>query len=435
MLLVKGGRVIDPESRYDGPGCVLLEGNRIREVLPGEEPPPGFSGSVIDAAGKWVVPGLIDIHVHLREPGYEWKEDIASGTRAAAAGGFTSVACMANTNPVNDHPEVTRRILDRAASAGSVNVFPVAALTRGLEGREMVDMAELAEAGAVAFSDDGRYVQNALVMRRAMEYARTFGFPVLSHAEDRELSDGGAAHEGWTALRLGIPGVPAASEELAIAREILLAKQTGGKIHLQHISTKMGVALLRMAKQEGLPVTGETAPHYFTLTDAAIEGYNTNAKMNPPLRGEEDRMAILEGLLDGTIDAIATDHAPHEEYSKRCEFVVAANGILGLETALPLSLSLLAGGTADPLRLFGLLTTGPARVLGLPGKGALRRGADADVTVVDPEMEWTYEEREIRSKSRNSPFLGWTLRGRAVATIVGGKVVHSLLREVATDAR
>lgn len=434
MLLIKGGRVIDPAGRRDETGSVLIEQGKIKEVLQGEQAPKGFQGRVIDASGKWVLPGLIDMHVHLRDPGYEWKEDILTGTRAAAAGGFTSVVCMANTKPVNDHPEITRYIKEKGSREGFANVFPVAAVTRGLEGKEMADYAELSDAGAVAFSDDGKPVASSLMLRRALEYARAFDFLIMSHAEDPELCAGGAAHEGWTAHRLGIPGIPAAAEEVAIARDILLAKQTGGKIHIQHISTKMGVELLRMAKKSGLRVTGETAPHYFTLTDALLEGYNTNAKMNPPLRGEEDRMAILEAINDGTIDAIATDHAPHDDYVKRCEFIAAANGIIGLETALPLTLALLSGGKVAPSRFVELLSANPARILKLAGKGTLAKGADADVAVVDPGMEWEYVEREVKSKSRNSPFLGWKIKGRAVATVLGGRIVHSLIPGVAADA-
>jgi dihydroorotase len=433
MLLIKGGRVIDPAGKRDETGCIIFEKGKVKDFVPGDQAPKGFEGRVIDATGKWVVPGLIDMHVHLRDPGYEWKEDIRTGTRAAAAGGFTSVACMANTKPVNDHPEITRYIRDTAERDGAAAVFPVAAVTRGLEGKEMSDFAELADAGAVAFSDDGKPVESALLMRRALEYAKGFDLLILTHAEDAGLCGGGAAHEGWMAHKLGIPGIPSAAEEVAIARDILLARQTGGKLHIQHISTKMGVDLLRMAKRAGLAVTGETAPHYFTLTDASLEGYNTNAKMNPPLRGEEDRMAVLEGIIDGTIDAIATDHAPHDDYVKRCEFIAAANGIIGLETALPLSLGLLSGGKVTPARIVELLSVNPARILKLSGKGTLRKGADADVTVIDPDAEWEYREADVRSKSRNSPFFGWKLRGRAVATIREGCVTHSLLAGVSPD--
>lgn len=434
MFLIKGGRVIDPASGRDETGSIVVEDGKVAEFLPGGEAPEEFDGRVIDAAGKWVLPGLIDMHVHLRDPGFEWKEDIRSGTAAAAHGGFSSVVCMANTNPVNDHPEVTRYIREKAASRGTANVFPVAAVTRGLLGEHMTDFAELFDAGAVAFSDDGVPVRSALILRRALEYARAFDFLILEHAEEHELLAGGAAHEGWTAIRLGIPGIPSAAEDIAISRDVLLARHTGGRIHIQHVSTRTGVDLIRTAKKEGVRVTCETAPHYFTLTDAAIEGYDTNAKMNPPLRGEEDRMAILEGLQDGTIDAIASDHAPHDELSKRCEFVSASNGIIGLETALPLSMALLAGGKVTPARLADLLSAAPARILGLSGKGSLRKGADGDVTIVDPALEWEFRESDVRSKSRNSPFFGWKLKGRAVAVLCGGRITHSLLEGVPADA-
>ena len=433
MLLIKGGRVVDPSARRDEVGHLVLSEGKVKEFLTGEAP-KNFPGRVIPAEGKWVTPGLIDMHVHLREPGYEWKEDIRTGTLAAAAGGFTSVACMANTKPVNDHPEVTRFILDKARREGVVNVFPVAAVTRGLEGKEMTDFTELAEAGAVAFSDDGKPVSSVLLMRRALEYVRPFGYLIMTHSEDPELAEGGAANEGWTARKLGIPGIPAAAEEIAIAREILLVRQTGGRVHIQHVSTKMGVDLVRMAKRAGVGATCETAPQYFTLTDAALEGYDTNAKMNPPLRGEEDRMAILEGILDGTIDAVACDHAPHEDYVKRCEFTTAANGIIGLQTSLPLTLALTAGGKVSPVRIVDLLSAAPARLLSLTGKGTLVAGSDADVTVIDPATEWEFRPEEVLSKSRNSPFLGWKLRGRAVVTICGGKIRHSCVPGVEADA-
>jgi len=425
--------VIDPAAGRDETGHLVLEDGKVREFLGGTAP-ESFGGKVIPAEGKWVVPGLIDMHVHLRDPGFEWKEDIRTGTMAAAAGGFASVVCMANTHPVNDHPEVTRHILEKARREGACNVFPVAALTRGLEGKEMTDFSELREAGAVAFSDDGKHVENPLLMRRALEYARPFGYLILVHSEDRTLGDNGAANEGWTAQKLGIPGTPGAAEDVAIARDILLARQTGGRVHLQHISTRMGVDLLRMAKRAGLNVTGETAPHYFTLTDGALEGYNTNAKMNPPLRGEDDRMAILEGILDGTIDAIASDHAPHEEYVKRCEFVAAANGIIGLQTSLPLTMGLLGGGRLSPSRVVELLSVAPARILSLSGKGTLSPGSDADVTIVDPDVEWEFGEADVLSRSKNSPFFGWKLRGRAAVTVCGGKVRHSVQTGVDADA-
>ena len=413
--------------------CRLVEGATVSAFFPAGSDPAKFDGRVIDAAGKWVIPGLVDMHVHLRDPGFEWKEDLRTGTAAAIAGGFTSVACMANTNPVNDHPEVTRSIIDRAFETGTADVFPVAAVTRGLDGKEMVNFSEMAEAGAVAFSDDGKPIENALMMRRALEYAKGFDYLILAHSEDKSLCEDGAANEGDVALRLGLPGIPAEAEEVAIARDILLAKLTGGRLHLQHISTKMGVGLLRMAKKMGLRVTGESAPHYFTLTDAAIDGYDTHAKMNPPLRGEEDRLAVIEGLADGTIDAIATDHAPHDDYVKRCEFIDAANGIIGLQTALPLSLALVRDGKLSPPQLVSLLSANPAAILRLVGKGTLSAGADADVTVVDPDAEWDFTAVEVLSKSKNSPFLGWKLRGRAALVVRAGRVAYSNMTGVSVD--
>jgi dihydroorotase len=433
MLLIKGGRVIDPANGRDEAGSILIESGAVAGFFPAGSEPAGYNGRVVDAAGKWVVPGLVDMHVHLRDPGFEWKEDIRTGTAAAIAGGFTSVVCMANTNPVNDHPDVTRGMLERAHETASADVFPVSAVTKGLEGKEMVNFSEMADAGAVAFSDDGKPIENALMMRRALEYAKGFDYLILAHSEDRSLVENGAANECDTALRLGLPGIPAEAEEIAIARDILLAKLTGGRLHLQHISTKLGVGLLRMAKKMGLRVTGESAPHYFALTDAAIEGYDTNAKMNPPLRGEEDRLAIIEGLADGTLDAIATDHAPHELYVKKCEFIDAANGIIGLQTALPLTLGLVRDGRITPSRMVELLSRNPASILGLAGKGTLSEGADGDVLVVDPEAEWLFDEAAVLSKSKNSPFLGQKLKGRAALVLRAGRVVHSNMTGVSVD--
>jgi dihydroorotase len=433
MLLIKGGRVIDPANGIDEIGSLVVDGGTVYGFFPGGTEPERFDGRVIDAAGKWIVPGLVDMHVHLRDPGFEWKEDIRTGTAAAIAGGFTSVACMANTNPVNDHPEVTRGILDRAREAGSADVFPVAAVTRGLEGKEMVNFSEMADAGAIAFSDDGKPIENPLMMRRALEYAKGFDYLILAHSEDHSLVENGAAHEGEVALRLGLPGIPAEAEEVAIARDILLAKLTGGRLHLQHISTRMGVGLLRMAKKMGLPVTGESAPHYFTLTDAAIGDYDTHAKMNPPLREEADRLAIIEGLADGTIDAIATDHAPHEDYVKRCQFIEAANGIIGLQTALPLTLALVREGKLSRTQMVSLLSTNPAAILRLEGKGNLTAGSDADVVAIDPEAEWEFAPGEILSKSKNSPFLGWKLKGRPSLVIRAGRIVLSNMTGVSVD--
>ena len=367
-------------------------------------------------------PGFIDIHVHLREPGFEYKETVATGTRAAAAGGFTAIACMANTHPVNDNRSITDYILAKAKSEGVVRVYPIGAVTRGLEGKELAELAELAEAGCVAFSDDGKCVMNANLYRRAMEYTLPFGAPLISHAEDCHLAHGGAMHEGVVSTELGIPAAPAAAEDVMVARDILLAELTGAHLHIAHLSTAGAVRLVRDAKARGVRVTAEVTPHHLLLTEEAVRTFDANTKMNPPLRSKRDAEAVLEALIDGTIDCIATDHAPHASSEKEGEFDRAAFGIVGLETAVALLMDrLVRPGTLPLPTLVARLSRDPARLLGLPG-GSLAPGAPADLTLLDPAARWTIEPARFQSKSRNTPFGGWTVTGKPWKTIVGGRV-------------
>jgi dihydroorotase len=420
-LLIKGGRVVDPANGLDAVQDVLVIDGRIAKVGRGLKAPEG--AEMIAAAGKVVCPGLIDIHVHFREPGYEYKETIATGTRAAAAGGFTAVACMANTLPVNDNRSVTDFIMAKARVEGVVRVYPIGAVTRGLKGKELAEMAELAEAGCVAFSDDGQCVMNAEVYRRAMEYALPFGAPIISHAEDEHLAHRGAMHEGLVSTELGLLGQPSVAEDVMVARDILLAELTGAHVHVAHVSTAGAVRLVREGKARGVRVTAEVTPHHLVLTDDAVREYDPNTKMAPPLRTKRDIEAVLEGLLDGTIDCIATDHAPHALAEKEGEFGECANGVVGLETAVGILLDrLVRAGRMDLPTLVARLSPGPARLLSLPG-GSLAQGAPADITVLDLEREWTVEPARFRSRARNTPFGGWTGTGAPVLTIVGGKVV------------
>jgi dihydroorotase len=421
-LIIAGGTVVDPETGRVAGADLLLEDGRIGAV----EAPGAFESAdadVFDARGLLVMPGLVDMHVHLREPGYEYKETIQTGARAALAGGFTSVACMANTEPVNDSGAVTQYILDRARIAGLARVYPIGALSAGLKGQRLAEIGEMHRAGIVAVSDDGRPVMDAALMRRALEYTRMFDLPVIAHEEDEHLAAGGCMNEGVTSLRLGLRGVPAAAEEVMIGRDIALARLTGGRLHLAHISTAGSVALVREAKAQGVGVTAEVTPHHLFLTEEAVEGYGTHVKMAPPLRTRADVDALRAALADGTIDAIATDHAPHHHDEKEVEFDQAANGVVGLETALPLVLRLAAENAVPLPRLVAALTIGPARILKLPA-GTLAAGGAADVTLVDPERRWRVEARAFRSKSRNTPFEGWEMAGRAVAVFVGGRLVH-----------
>ena len=419
-LLIKGGRVIDPSQNIDETTDILVADGRIKELGKGLKASEGTE--IIDAAGLLVTPGLIDMHVHLRDPGLEYKEDIITGTRAAAAGGFTSVACMPNTKPVNDNKAITSYIVNKAAKEALVNVFPVGSITQGSKGESLAEMGELKESGCVAVSDDGRPVVNAELMRRALEYAKGMGIMVIAHSEELALVGEGVMNEGFTATELGLKGIPWAAEDVAVARDVYLAEFTGSPLHIAHISTSGSVRIIRNAKARGVKVTCETAPHYFSLTDDAVRGYNTNAKMNPPLREAADVAAIKAGLADGTIDAIATDHAPHHLDEKDVEFNMALNGIVGLETSLPLSLQLVMDGVVDLKALLEKMACNPAKILGID-RGTLQVGAAADITVIDPDLEWVVAEEKLASKSKNSPFIGQTMKGAAAYTIVGGKVV------------
>jgi dihydroorotase len=419
-LLIRNGRVVDPANSLDDVQDVLISSGRIERV--GRDLAAGPDTTVLEAAGKLVCPGFIDIHVHLREPGYEYKETVASGTRAAAAGGFTAVACMANTQPVNDNRSITDYIRAKAAAEGAVRVYPIGAVTRALGGAELAELAELAEAGCVAFSDDGRCVMNAALYRRAMEYTLPFGTPIISHAEDHHLSRGAAMNEGVVSTELGIAGAPAAAEDIMVARDIVLAELTGAHVHIAHLSTAGAVRLVREAKARGVRVTAEVTPHHLLLTDEAVRSFDANAKMNPPLRTKRDTEVLVEALADGTIDCIATDHAPHAGSEKEGEFDLAAFGIIGLETAVGLLLDRLVKPGILPLAtLVSRLSRDPARLLGLPG-GSLAPGAAADVTLIDPGATWTVDPAKFQSRSRNTPFGGWSLTGRPWKTIVGGTV-------------
>lgn len=421
-LLIKNGRVIDPSQGLDEVADVLVEAGVVKEIGTNLKAPAGVHA--IDATGKYVVPGLVDMHVHLRDPGLEYKEDIVSGTKAAAAGGFTSLACMPNTKPAIDNKAVASYIINKANTEGFCNVFPVGCITYGMGGERMAEMGELKEAGCVAVSDDGRPVANAELMRRALEYARGIGILVISHAEDLALVGEGVMNEGFTSTELGLKGIPRVAEDIATARDVMLAEYTNSPLHIAHVSTKGSVRIIREAKARGVKVTCETAPHYFTLTDDAVRGYDTNAKMNPPLREADDVAAIKEGLRDGTIDCIATDHAPHHLDEKDVEFNAALNGIIGLETSLPLSLKLVEDGILTVNQLVEKMSCNPSKILGI-SRGSLRVGAVADLTVIDPAAAWAVETEKLVSKSRNTPFAGWKMKGAAACTIRGGIVVFS----------
>jgi len=421
---IKGGEVIDPRSGTKGSLDIVIQKGKIEKLLPSGDfsPPKDIDLKIIDASGMIVTPGLIDMHVHFREPGEEHKETIATGSQAAAAGGFTGVACMPNTDPVNDSRSVTDFILERARKANLIRVYPVAAISRGLSGESLTEFGDLKQAGAVAVSDDGRPVTSSELMRRAIEYARFFNLPVISHCEDLDLSNGGVMHEGAISTRLGLHGIPAASEEVMVAREILLARLTGYPVHIAHVSTEGSVTLIKHAKEEGIPVTAETAPHYFSLDHRALIDFNANAKMRPPLREPKDVEAIKMGLSQGVIDVIATDHAPHSSLEKDVELDKAAFGIIGLETALPLTLALVRDGVMDLPTAIAKLSRNPASILSIKG-GIIEEGKEADVTIIDLNSKYVVEKEGFKSKSHNSPFIGWKMKGKAVLTMVRGRIV------------
>jgi dihydroorotase len=419
-LLIANGHVIDPASGLDAVADVLLDDGKVQEVAPGLD---GAGSERLDATGCYVAPGFIDMHVHLREPGFEHAETIESGARAAAAGGFTSVCCMPNTKPVNDSATVTSYIVERARRYACVNVYPIGAITKGSEGEELAAILSMKAAGVVAISDDGRPVMNARVMRRAMETAAGLKLPLINHCEDLHLSAGGDMHEGTASARYGVRGIPAASEDVMVARDILLAELTGVRYHVAHLSTRHSAAMVAFAKSKGLPVSCEVTPHHFALSDAEVKPYDANYKMKPPIRSGADRNSMLDAVADGTVDALATDHAPHTGSEKMQEFERCPFGILGLETAIGLSFEhLVHPGRIGISRLVELYTTGPARVLGLD-RGTLRPGSAGDVTIFSSSVEWTYDVNQSCSRSRNTPFDGVSFRGGPVATVVGGKVV------------
>jgi dihydroorotase len=423
-LLIQNGYVIDPAQGINTGRNLLVEDGRIVGLSGhGDAIPEGVE--ILDATGLVVAPGFIDMHVHLREPGHEYKETIASGAAAAVAGGFTTVCAMPNTNPVNDNAAVTRFVIEQAERAGLASVFPIGALTKNSDGTELAEMGEMKDAGIVAVSDDGRPVPSAGMMRRAMEYARGFDLPVIDHCEDKSLARGGVMHEGHWSLVLGLRGMPAAAEEIDAGRNCLLAELTGARLHLAHVSTRGAIEAVRRAKEKGLPVTCEVAPHHWTLTDEAAQEYDTNTKMSPPLRSQDHLDAILEGLRDGTIDAIASDHAPHHADEKALEYDQAPFGIIGLETSVGLAMDRLVNeGVISLERLVELCATNPARILHLEDRGTLREGSRADLTIIDPQQTWTFDVSRAKTKSRNTPFDGYAFNGGAVATIVAGRVAY-----------
>jgi dihydroorotase len=419
--IIKNGHIIDPSQNIDAIGDLIIENGKIKEIkihAKGEIQDIGQKSDfeIIDATGLFVLPGLVDMHAHLREPGFEYKETIKTGTAAAVKGGFTSLCAMPNTNPTNDNESVTEFIIRKAIQEGACAVYPIGAITREQKGKDLAEIGIMYEAGCVAFSDDGKPVMDSMIMRRALEYSKSFNAPIISHCEDLALSENGVMNEGFLSLTLGLRGIPVEAEMIMVARDIALAGLTGGKLHIAHVSTEGSVKIVREAKALGLHVTAETCPHYFSITENAVKGYDTNAKVNPPLRTEKDINAIKEGLKDGTIDAIATDHAPHHKDDKLGEFDQAPCGISGLETALSLSLKLVHDGILTMNQLAEKMAVNPAKILGLK-KGTLKPGSDADIVIIDPKKEFKVDSEKFISKGKNSPFNGWTLTGMPVITI------------------
>lgn len=422
MILIRNGWLIDPAADREGEYDLLIAEGRVADVQPRGVIPAKAASEVIEASELWVVPGLIDLHVHLREPGFEWKETIASGCRAAVAGGFTTVCCMPNTDPVNDSGEITRFIIEKARAAGLARVLPIGAISIRSEGKQMAPFSEMRRAGCAAFSDDGRPVACAGLMRRALEWCRMLDAPLCCHEEDLSLSACGVMNESSLSCRLGLRGMPRVAEDVMVARDIELARTTGGRVHFCHVSSARSVELIRRAKQDGIPVTAEATPHHLLLTEEEVEGYRTCAKMSPPLRSGEDCRALWEGVRDGTIDAVASDHSPHEEDSKNVEFERAAFGLLGLQTSLPLLLESAAAEKISRRRLVAALSSEPARILGAE-LGSLKKGRPADVTLIEPSHRWIFDAAAVESKSINSPFLGRQMNGRAHTVLVEGRVV------------
>jgi dihydroorotase len=425
--LLRGARVIDLSQDLDTIKDVLIVNGSIADI---KEKIEISDAEVTDLSGMIVTPGLIDIHAHFREPGYEYKEDIESGSKSAAAGGFTAVACMPNTKPPIDNGSLVEYVKSKASKVSEIKILPIGCVSKGQEGREITEMGDMAQAGAVAFSDDGKPVADSSLMRKAMVYASMFDRVIIDHCEDPSLFEGGQINEGHVSTLLGLTGIPAAAEEIMVARDILLAREMGTRVHIAHISTKGSVELIRKAKSDGVMVTCEVTPHHLTLTEEAVRGYDTNAKVNPPLRTQEDLKALLEGLKDGTIDAIATDHAPHHIDEKDIEFDKAAFGLVGLETALGLVLTKIVGeGGLSLNKAVEKMTSGPAKILGLH-MGTIKIGAPADITVIDPNRVWTVDKDKFFSKGRNTPFNGWELKGKAVLTIVDGKTAYSEINTI-----
>ena len=417
-ILITNGRVIDPANKMDEVCDVWIAGGKIEGVGKFD----GTAKQTIDAKGLIVCPGLIDMHVHLREPGEEWKEDIESGSRAAVAGGVTTICTMPNTNPCIDHAGIVLQVVNRAKEVGLCNLRPIGAVTRNLQGTELTEMRELSRSGAVAFSDDGKPIWHAGVMRKALEYSSSFGYLIIQHAEEKQLTEGGSVNEGWVSTQLGVQGMPVEGEDSMIARDIMLTRRADARYHVAHISSKGAVEQVRLAQKEGLKVTCEAAPHHFALTEDEVLNFNADAKMSPPLRTEEDRLAVIEGLRDGTIAVIATDHAPHHEDDKRCGLSCAAFGIVGLETMLPISLDLERAGVLSMSELIAKMTCNPAKLLNL-SEGSLSQGMAADICIFDPNKQWTLDRDKLFSKGRNTPWHGKTMIGQVQYTLKDGRVV------------
>ena len=419
--IIKNGFVINPDKKFAGKADILINYGVIERVAENINDP---GAKIIDATGMIVAPGLVDLHVHFREPGYEYKEDIESGSRAATKGGVTTVLCMPNTNPPIDNAALVEYVINKGKKTGLANVLTTGCITKGMQGKEISEMADLKTSGAVAVSDDGRPVESSVIMRRALEYAKMLDMPIMSHSEDLDLVDGGSMNDGYMSTYLGLRGIPKSAESVAVSRDILLAEELGARLHICHISTKNSIEAVRAAKARGAKITAETAPHYFTLTDKACDGFNTNAKMNPPLRDDEDVEMIIEALCDGTIDAIATDHAPHHIDDKRIEFEKAANGIVGLETSLALGVTyLVKSGRMSMLDLIDRMSTSPAKIIGID-RGTLNVGAPADIVIFDENEEFTVDVNEFETKGKNSPYGGMKLFGKVHRTILGGKTVY-----------